>query len=141
LTNLPAVDVGYLKTTFSRRAKRSRTLSALDLLADSRAYLIQREPSGWYLLLIYDIATPTGRSTSLAVGLDEEVRRVETLPAQVMKQPLIGWFSTEGNLIKLIQVYEKLEWPIDCLFTKIHERTIPIWSSAYLNCACFCCYS
>ena len=52
-----------------------------------------------------------------SLGNDAEVRRVETLSAQVVKQPLIGWISTEGNLIKLIQVYEKLRWPVDCLLT------------------------
>ena len=36
-------------------------------------YRLQREPSGWFLLLVGDVPGPTVRETSLAVGLDAGV--------------------------------------------------------------------
>jgi putative transposase len=41
-------------------------------------YRIQREPSGWYLLLVGDILAPTVRQTPLAVGLDAGVAHTLT---------------------------------------------------------------
>jgi putative transposase len=41
-------------------------------------YRIQREPSGWYLLLVGDIPAPTVRQTPLAVGLDAGVAHTLT---------------------------------------------------------------
>ena len=41
-------------------------------------YRIQREPSGWYLLLVGDIPAPTVRPTSLSVGLDAGVAHTLT---------------------------------------------------------------
>jgi putative transposase len=41
-------------------------------------YRIQREPSGWYLLLVGDLPAPTVRQTPLAVGLDAGVAHALT---------------------------------------------------------------
>lgn len=41
-------------------------------------YRIQREPSGWYLLLVGDLPAPTVRQTPLAVGLDAGVAHTLT---------------------------------------------------------------
>jgi len=41
-------------------------------------YRIQREPSGWYLLLVGDVAAPTVRETALQVGLDAGVAHTLT---------------------------------------------------------------
>ncbi len=41
-------------------------------------YRIQREPSGWYLLLVGDIPAPTVRETGLAVGIDAGVAHTLT---------------------------------------------------------------
>jgi putative transposase len=41
-------------------------------------YRLQREPSGWYLLLVGEVAPPTVRATALAVGIDAGVTHTLT---------------------------------------------------------------
>lgn len=92
-------------------------------------YRIQREPSGWYLLLVGDVAPRRVRSTSLAVGLDAGVthtlttstgkhidgpaalaaglRKLKRLQQQMARQTKGGanWRKTTS---KIAQLHEKI---------------------------------
>ena len=92
-------------------------------------FRIQREPSGWYLLLVGEIPAPTVRKTSLKVGLDAGVahtlttstgkyidgpaalkvalRKLERLQQQMARQEK-GGANWRKTVIKIKRVHEKI---------------------------------
>ena len=68
-------------------------------------YRIQREPSGWYLLLVGEISAPTVRDTSLAVGLDAGV--AHTLTTNTGKY-IDGPKALAGSLQKLERLQQQM---------------------------------
>ena len=68
-------------------------------------YRIQREPSGWYLLLVGDLPAPTVRQTPLAVGLDAGV--AHTLTTSEGKH-IDGPAALAANLRKLEQLQQQM---------------------------------
>jgi putative transposase len=92
-------------------------------------YRIQKEPSGWFLLLVGDIAAPTVRQTDLKVGLDAGVahtlttntgkhidgpaalaaslRKLERLQQQMARQ-VKGSANWRKTVEKIKRVHEKI---------------------------------
>jgi putative transposase len=68
-------------------------------------YRLQKEPSGWYLLLVGEVPVPELRQTSLAVGLDAGV--VHTLTTSTGKH-LDGPKALEANLKKLKRLQQQM---------------------------------
>jgi putative transposase len=68
-------------------------------------YRLQREPSGWYLLLVGDLPTPTVRQTPLAIGLDAGV--AHTLTTSEGKH-IDGPAALAANLRKLEQLQQQM---------------------------------
>lgn len=68
-------------------------------------YRIQREPSGWYLLLVGDLPAPTVRQTPLAVGLDAGVAHTLTTSAG---KHIDGPAALQASLRKLERLQQQM---------------------------------